>query len=320
MSTMGLSNFISLRGGAGAIGRGLGKGLGSLLGMDAGGYISIAILVSVLVVFFILAYKKDNPGFSALISSFSIVISLILGVIIYSSIFGASGNFVDGDPNGEPMEGNLLGTIYKGGFIVPILVAVNIIIIIFSIERFLTLSKARGKGRVDVFVKNMKVSLQNQDLDEAINSCKKHKSSLSNVVSEGLKKYKTIKDDTTMNKEQKVETLKKELEEATALELPMLSKNLVVLSTCASVATLIGLIGTVMGMIRSFAAMSHGAPDTAQLATGISEALINTFFGIAGSTIAIIMYNFFSTKIDAMTYSIDEASFTIVQDFSSTQK
>jgi biopolymer transport protein ExbB len=100
----------------------------------------------------------------------------------------------------------------------------------------------------------------------------------------------------------------------------MLSKNLVILSTCASVSTLIGLIGTVIGMIRSFAAMSHGAPDTAQLATGISEALINTFFGIFGSTIAIIAYNFFSTKIDAMTYSIDEAAFTIVQDFSSTQK
>jgi biopolymer transport protein ExbB len=112
--------------------------------------------------------------------------------------------------------------------------------------------------------------------------------------------------------------LKKELEEATSLELPMLSKNLAVLSTSASVATLIGLIGTVLGMIRSFAAMSKGSPDTAALATGISEALINTAFGITASTLAIILYNFFSTKIDTMTYSIDEASFTIVQDFSST--
>ena len=100
----------------------------------------------------------------------------------------------------------------------------------------------------------------------------------------------------------------------------MLSKNLVVLSTCATIATLVGLVGTVLGMIRSFAAMSQGSPDTAALATGISEALINTFLGIAGSTIAIIMYNFFSTKIDAMTYSIDEASFTVVQDFSASTK
>jgi biopolymer transport protein ExbB len=227
---------------------------------------------------------------------------------------------VDNDPNGEPLEGNLMATIYKGGFIVPILVAINIIIIIFSVERFVTLAKAAGKGRINVFVGKIKGLLETKQISEAIEECDAQRGSLANVVRAGLEKYDVIKDDSSMDKEQKVESLKKELEEATSLELPMLSKNLVILSTCASVATLIGLIGTVMGMIRSFAAMSHGAPDTAQLATGISEALINTFFGIAGSTIAIIMYNFFSTKIDGMTYSIDEASFTIVQDFSSSNK
>ena len=126
--------------------------------------------------------------------------------------------------------------------------------------------------------------------------------------------------ETEMNKEQKIETLKKELEEATALELPMLSKNLVILSTCASIATLIGLIGTVLGMIKSFAAMSAGTPDTAQLATGISEALINTALGIFASTIAIIFFNLFSTKVDQITHSMDEASFTIVQDFTASAK
>jgi biopolymer transport protein ExbB len=264
--------------------------------------------------------KKTSGGFSSLMAVLAIVISLVAGVIIYKYIFGDPGNFVDRDPNGEPLEGNLMGTIYKGGFIVPILVAINIIIIIFSIERFVTLAKAAGKGRVNVFVGKIKGYLENKEISTAIEECDAQKGSLANVVRAGLEKYDHIKGDAEMNKEQKVEALKKELEEATSLELPMLSKNLVILSTCASIATLIGLIGTVMGMIRSFAAMSHGAPDTAQLATGISEALINTFFGIAGSTIAIIMYNFFSTKIDAMTYSIDEASFTIVQDFSASNK
>jgi hypothetical protein len=121
--------------------------------------------------------------------------------------------------------------------------------------------------------------------------------------------------------EQKILAIQKEMEETTALEVPMLQQNMSILSTLASVATLLGLVGTVLGMIRSFAALATaGAPDQAALANGISEALINTFFGIFGSTIAIIAYNFFSTKIDAMTYSIDEAAFTIVQDFSSTQK
>jgi len=264
--------------------------------------------------------KKTSGGFSSLMSVLAIVIALVAGVIIYKFIFGDPANFVEGDPNGEPLEGNVLGVIYKGGVIVPFLLAVNIIIIIFAIERFVTLSKARGKGRIDAFVSKMKQLLDAKQVNDAIEACNKQGGSLGNVVLAGLEKYSTMADDSSMNKEQKVESLKKELEEATALELPMLSKNLVILSTCASISTLIGLIGTVIGMIRSFAAMSHGAPDTAQLATGISEALINTFFGIFGSTIAIIAYNFFSTKIDAMTYSIDEAAFTIVQDFSSSQK
>jgi biopolymer transport protein ExbB len=121
-----------------------------------------------------------------------------------------------------------------------------------------------------------------------------------------------------MDKESKIVAIQKDLEEATTLELPMLSKNLVIISTCASIATLVGLIGTVLGMIKAFAALSQaGAPDATALATGIAEALINTALGIGGSTIAIIMYNYFTTKIDSLTYSIDEAGYTIVQTFAS---
>lgn len=93
------------------------------------------------------------------------------------------------------------------------------------------------------------------------------------------------------------------------------------MSTIASISVLIGLIGTVLGMIRAFAALATaGAPDALALATGISEALINTAFGITGSTLAIIFYNFFTTKIDSMTYQIDEANFSITQTFASTLK
>lgn len=262
--------------------------------------------------------KKTAGGFSAIVSFLAIAIALVAGALIYSKVFGDPSNFVDGDPTGEPMEGNLYGVIYKGGFIVPILVAVNLIIIIFSIERLVTLLLANGKGNTDKFIAAIKGHMDKKDYKAAIAQCDKQKGSLANVVRAGLEKYDHINGDNTYSKEQKLESLKKELEEATALELPMLSKNLAVLSTSASIATLIGLIGTVLGMIRSFAAMSKGSPDTAALATGISEALINTAFGITASTLAIILYNFFSTKIDTMTYSIDEASFTIVQDFSAS--
>jgi biopolymer transport protein ExbB len=261
--------------------------------------------------------KKTAGGFSAIVAFLAMAFALVAGILIFKYVFGDPSNFVDNDPTGEPMEGNLLGVIYKGGFIVPGLVAINIIIVIFSIERLVTLLLANGKGKTDKFIAQIKGFMDSKDFAGAIAACDKQKGSLANVVRAGMEKYSHISTDGLMDKEQKLETLKKELEEATALELPMLSKNLSVLSTCATIATLVGLIGTVLGMIRSFAAMSHGSPDTAALATGISEALINTAFGITASTIAIIMYNVFSTQIDSMTYSIDEASFTIVQDFSS---
>ena len=267
--------------------------------------------------------QKTAGGFSSLMASIAIAIALAIGVLIYMYVFGAKENFVGGNPENEAVEEGLahyFGLIHKGGFIVPILVAVNIIIITFSIERLITLSVAKGKGSTDSFVAKIKGLLSSKEIETAIAECDKQRGSLANVVRAGLVKYDNIANDSSMDKEQKVESLKKELEEATSLELPMLSKNLVVLSTCASIATLIGLIGTVLGMIRSFAAMSQGSPDTAALSAGISEALINTALGITGSTIAIIMFNFFSTKIDTMTYSIDEASFTIVQDFSTSNK
>lgn len=264
--------------------------------------------------------KNTSGGFSSIVASIAIVISLVIGICVYLFIFGDSSNFVNGDNTGEPLEGNIMGIVYKGGIIVPFLIAVNIVVITFSIERFITLAKGKGKGNINNFVVKIKSLLEDGDVKTAIAECDKQRGSLANVVRAGLEKYAHVQHSSDMDKEQKLEAIKKELEEATALELPMMSKNLVVISTCASVGTLIGLIGTVMGMIRSFAAMSSGSPDTAQLATGISEALINTFLGIFASTLAIIMYNFFSTKIDQMTYSMDEASFTIVQNFSATEK
>jgi len=259
--------------------------------------------------------KKKTGGFSALVGAITITIALIIGILVYTYIFGNPSNFIDNNPDNEPLQGNYLGIVYKGGFIVPVLISIVLTSIIYTCERFVTLAKAKGKDSLDKFIINIKQLLSEGKLNEAKDACEQQKGSLANVVVAGLHKYEEAKNDTSLNKEQKIEVVKKELEEATALELPMLSKNLPVLSTIASISVLVGLIGTVLGMIKSFGAMSHGAPDTAQLSAGISEALINTALGITGSTIAIIFYNLFSTKVDQMTHSMDEASFTIVQDF-----
>ncbi|MNV92013.1 Biopolymer transport protein ExbB [compost metagenome] len=103
--------------------------------------------------------------------------------------------------------------------------------------------------------------------------------------------------------------------------MPMLEKNLNVIATLVSIGTLCGLLGTVTGMIKAFSALATGgAPDSAKLANGISEALINTATGIATSTFAIVLYNIFTAKIDKLTYSIDEAGFSIVQTYAANHK
>ena len=61
-----------------------------------------------------------------------------------------------------------------------------------------------------------------------------------------------------------------------------------------------------------------GAPDSTALSIGISEALVNTASGIATGAFAVIFYNYFTNKIDNMTYAIDELGFTIVSTFSAT--
>jgi biopolymer transport protein ExbB len=122
-----------------------------------------------------------------------------------------------------------------------------------------------------------------------------------------------------LDKDTKLSAITQEIEEATTLELPMLERNLVIISTVASIATLVGLFGTVLGMIRAFAALgSSGASDSSALANGISEALINTALGIGTSALAIIFYNFFTNKIDGITYRIEEAGFSIAQTFASS--
>lgn len=264
--------------------------------------------------------NKTSGGFPLVVSALAIVICIAIGIFIYKGVLGAASNFEGGDPDkGHPH--NILGTMYKGGFIVPILIGFLLTVITFAIERFITIMKANGSGKTDVFVGKIKSMIANHDFDGAIAECNKQKGSLANVVHEGIEKYKFVQNDSSMDKEAKVHAIQKALEEATALELPMLSKNMVVISTMASIGTLAGLIGTVVGMIRAFAALANaGAPDTSALATGISEALVNTLVGILTSALAIIFYNLFSNRIDQITYAMDEAGFSIIQEFQSSGK
>ena len=258
--------------------------------------------------------KKESNLFAVLV----IPVCLIICILIYKFVFGDPNNFINNDVHNNPKEGNYFGIVYKGGPIVPVLMTLFLIVVVYTIERMLTISRAKGSGDVDQFLKSVKQSLDKGELNAALAACDKQRGTVANVVKATINKYQQMESETAMTKDQKVIAIQKEVEEATSLELPMLEKNLVFLATIASVATLVGLLGTVIGMIKAFAALAiAGNPDATALATGISEALINTALGILTSSIAIIMYNVFTTRIDGLTYRIDEAGVSIASTYAS---
>jgi biopolymer transport protein ExbB len=251
----------------------------------------------------------------------AILIAFVVSYLLFVNVMGSPVNFEGGNIHGKALEGNYLGIIYKGGFIVPVLMTCVLTLIIFVFERAITLSRAKGKGRLNTFVSRLQTLLSEDKIEEAMEACDKQKGSLANVMKAGLTRYRDLQKDKELEKDQKILSIQKSFEEATALELPMLSKNMVIFSTLASVSVLIGLIGTVLGMIRAFAALAQsGAPDALALSQGISEALVNTAFGITGSTLSILAFNFFTSNIDSYTFKIDEAGFSLTQNFAASLK
>jgi len=264
---------------------------------------------------------------SNVISLLAPVICLVIGYVLWRFVLGNPSNFEKGTDGGfwPDREGpkSALSKMYLGGIIVPILIGTFLTMLTFVIERFMTISKATGTGNNADFIRKVQYHLANKNVDAALAECDKQKGSVGNVMKAGLHRYKDMINNNELNTEQKVMAIQKEVEEATSLELPMLEKNLVFLSTIATIATLIGLLGTVIGMIRAFAGLgadSGGASSAAQLSIGISEALYNTALGIGTSAVAIVFYNIFTTKIDGITYGIDESGFTLTQTFASLYK
>jgi biopolymer transport protein ExbB len=239
-----------------------------------------------------------------------LVVAFVVSLLIYMFVFGNPANF-KGDAAGTPA--NIFGQIYKGGPVVVALLTISIMVVTFVFERALSLKKARGRGAIEPFLKKVQNLIQENDIEGAIGECDKQRGSLANVLRLGLERYQVIKND-PIEGEKKLAEVQRAIEEAMMLEVPLLERNLVALSTIASISVLVGLFGTVLGMIRSFLALATaGTPNATELSTGISEALVNTAFGIFGAIVAIISYNFFSTKVSNFTYMIDEATYNMMQ-------
>ncbi|RZK50800.1 MAG: MotA/TolQ/ExbB proton channel family protein [Pedobacter sp.] len=285
------------------------------------------------------AKKESSATASNLFATLVIPICLLVGATLFIFVLGKPTNFnipeevaaansatslafYDVDTHSYlPYPGNYGGMAFKGGPIVAILIGLFLMTFVFSIERLIVIGKATGKGSLDSFIKKIQGFLASGNISAATAECDKQQGSVANVIKSGLIKYQEMETDTTMDTEQKCLAIQKDIEEATSLEMPMLEQNLTIIATLVSIGTLTGLLGTVTGMIKAFAGLANsGAPDQAALAVGISEALMCTATGIGTSTVAIIMYNVLTSKIDKLTYAIDEAGFSIIQTYASTHK
>lgn len=243
-----------------------------------------------------------------------IILEILIGFLIWSVILGNPDNFMDPATKHEPS--NTMGMIYTGGPLVSLLIAFILMAITFIIERALSISKAKGKHNPSVFIKNVINALTKGDLDGAIDLCDKQRGSVANVLRAAIVRFKDVEDDPEFPGEKKVAEVQRSIDEAMNLETPLLEKNLVILSTIASVSVLVGLLGTTVGMIRAFRALAlSGTVSATQLSIGISEALYNTAGGLIGAILAIVAYNYFTTKVDNFVYMIDEAILNITQIF-----
>ena len=168
------------------------------------------------------ATEKKSGGISA---GLILIILFVISILIFMFVMGDGSHFEGGTNEGHPLPGDYFGIVYKGGVIVPVLITCFLTALTFSIERLLTIGKAKGTGDVNAFVRSIQASLDKDDAEAAIAACNKQKGSVGNVTLSAVKKYKQLTGDKSLDKEQKLASLSKEVEEATSLELPMLEKN-----------------------------------------------------------------------------------------------
>ena len=250
------------------------------------------------------AAAKKSQGFTGIRGAFwIIVVCFIAALCIFTLWLGNGANFQGGDNANAP---------------IPVIHTLLLTVLCLAVERYFALKTAFGKQNLTKFVANIKAALKENNFAKAEDLCNKMQGSVANVVLASLKAYKEMESgaNSALKKSQKVSKIQLAHEEATQLEMPTLQMNLPIIATIVTLGTLTGLLGTVTGMIRSFQALAAGGGgDSLALSTGISEALINTAFGIATSWCAVITYNFFTNKIDKLTYALDEVGYTIAQTY-----
>ena len=176
----------------------------------------------------------------------------------------------------------------KGGFLMyPIFICSLIAVTIFF-ERMFYLKSVKTKS--NRFVLRVKNLVKKGSIELAISACRKSPTPISKIMLSGLIKFGQGRDE-----------MKEAIEDSANQEIPVLERNLSTLSTIGNITPLLGLLGTVFGMVKAFnviAVMGVGKPEA--LAGGISEALLTTAFGLSIAIPTIVVYNYLSHRVDKL--------------------
>ncbi len=199
-----------------------------------------------------------------------------------------------------------------GGPLVGVLIFIFILLITYIIERFLTVTRSKGKQPMPQFVRGYMDHIAGKNYDAAIADCDIQGGSAGNVLKGALQQVVRGSGEKAVITRNATE-IRRIFEDAVSRETPLLERNLIMLTTIASIGTMVGLLGTTIGMIRAFQAMAQtGAPDAIQLARGISEALFNTAGGLGNAILGIIANNYFVNRVDHFTYEINEVVYDTI--------
>jgi len=200
--------------------------------------------------------------------------------------------------------GQLLLYFRQGGPMMWPLLFFSLLGLTFIIERFIALNKA--KVNVNEFLSRVrKALLVNRNVKEAIKVCEQFQGPVASVMKAGLLRYGHPRED-----------IEKTIENAALYELDRLERGMGVLATTANVAPMLGFLGTVTGMIKSFATLAaEGLTNPGKVAAGISEALITTATGLIIAIPAQLAYNWYTTKINRFVRDIETATNMLLETF-----
>jgi len=192
--------------------------------------------------------------------------------------------------------------IFRGGILMWPIMACSVIALAITIERFFTLRRASIDTRE--FMDTMRQVLRQNRIQEAIEVCDENDSPVARIMKAGLLKSNRSKDD-----------IREAIEDAGHLEIPRLERYLSALATCANIAPLLGLLGTVQGMIKAFAQIQYkrGQVNPSDLAEGISNALVTTAAGLTVAIPILVVYNYFVTRVDNMVIEMEISSAELVE-------